>query len=422
MFSLKRPVVTMGILAGFMWSASGPLAADPKTGDHRPESGDRASARSGMLIPSEWATGSKVLGTEREKVGDINDLLVTRRNGRVAYALVGHGGVLGIGEKVIAVPYPAFGWDMDSHDFSLPVTKAQLAAAPTLEAGEWKTLSDSSRADTAFRYFNIPPERLDEITPDDARPIESRLASGDWPLLRVKEIRGNTLMSDDGRDLGKIDELVFDAGSGRVAFVVVTFGGTLGFGAEKALIPWTFFDVNKDGRLFATNLDKEKILSAPRLTSNNWSDLRDRTLGARVYNHFGVSAPWILRTTEEPGALGTQGSPTMRYDRAYLSGSDKRLSGEIVAIEELRPLSGAPEVTCVKVRTADNDTVKIHLAPRWYLDQQQQRFTTGDRVTINGRLVEVDGSRYIIASEVTKASGQPFTLRRTSGEPAWTWR
>jgi len=48
--------------------------------------------------------GTRVVSTNNESIGDINDVIVDR-NGQVMAVIVGVGGFLGIGEKDVAVPF-----------------------------------------------------------------------------------------------------------------------------------------------------------------------------------------------------------------------------------------------------------------------------------------------------------------------------
>jgi sporulation protein YlmC with PRC-barrel domain len=50
--------------------------------------------------------GTRVVSSNNESIGDINDVIVDR-NGQVMAAVVGVGGFLGIGEKDVAVPFNA---------------------------------------------------------------------------------------------------------------------------------------------------------------------------------------------------------------------------------------------------------------------------------------------------------------------------
>ena len=61
-------------------------------------------ARPVVLVPVRSLIGTSVRGSGDEKIGEVNELVLSRERGRIAFALVGHGGVMKISEKVTAVP------------------------------------------------------------------------------------------------------------------------------------------------------------------------------------------------------------------------------------------------------------------------------------------------------------------------------
>ena len=83
-----------------------------------------------------WSAKKQILGKSvynnvGEKVGDINDLIVTPDKA-VSYAIVGVGGFLGVGEHEIAVPVGQLKQQEDK--IVLPgATKDALKAAPKFE-------------------------------------------------------------------------------------------------------------------------------------------------------------------------------------------------------------------------------------------------------------------------------------------------
>lgn len=293
---MNRKIACFGI--GVLVCLSGTSMAAIEPPDNQPMrvgSPSRPADRSVMLIPSAWVVGVKVEGSDDKRIGEVNDLIVSRRSGRVHYALIGAGGVLGIGERNVPIPYMALRWNEADRHLEVPMTVDQMKQAPTLENKEWKALQERNRSEQFAGYYRIPMDRFEEVDRDYPWR-KSSLDESLWPLMKVSELKGKTLMGDDGREIGTVDELVFDAASGRMAFVVVKFGGTLGFGSDRVALPWGMFDVNKDGHLFATSLDKEKVLAAPRLTEKNWGEFKDPRYGAKVYSHFGVRAGWIENT------------------------------------------------------------------------------------------------------------------------------
>src|SRR5947199_108532 len=56
-------------------------------------------------------------------------------------------------------------------------------------------------------------------------------------VLRTKEIYSDRVRNAAGEDLGKIEELVIDVNTGRVAYAVLSFGGVLKMGNKLFAIP-----------------------------------------------------------------------------------------------------------------------------------------------------------------------------------------
>jgi sporulation protein YlmC with PRC-barrel domain len=83
-----------------------------------------------------WSAKKSILGKDvyndaGDKIGDINDLIVTPDRS-LSYAIVGVGGFLGMGEHNVAVPVSKFKQQMGK--ITLPgVTKDDLKAAPKFE-------------------------------------------------------------------------------------------------------------------------------------------------------------------------------------------------------------------------------------------------------------------------------------------------
>jgi hypothetical protein len=79
--------------------------------------------------------GKTVYSTNKENVGDINDLLVGT-NGQVKAAVIGVGGFLGMGEKDVAVPLDKLSMTKDQNGMdylTITSTRADLEAAPAFD-------------------------------------------------------------------------------------------------------------------------------------------------------------------------------------------------------------------------------------------------------------------------------------------------
>ncbi len=117
---------------------------------------------------SEWLArvflGADVQNVAGEKIGDINDL-VFDRSGRISTVVLGVGGLLGIGEKNVAVPFSALTYTVGKDGARIIVvalSKDALKMAPPFKAIE-KTSMDAVK-DKAVELKDQAAKKIDEMT------------------------------------------------------------------------------------------------------------------------------------------------------------------------------------------------------------------------------------------------------------------
>lgn len=106
---------------------------------------------------------SKIMGVNlkngaNEGLGEVEELLMDR-NDRIAFAIVGRGGVLDIGESYVPVPWSKVRLNVDREDGSitamLAATPDQLKKAPLVDGENYETLLGPGFAEQVHRYFGV---------------------------------------------------------------------------------------------------------------------------------------------------------------------------------------------------------------------------------------------------------------------------
>jgi sporulation protein YlmC with PRC-barrel domain len=99
--------LTAGVAASALL-ATVAFAQTPTTTTNRADTSSAASAASGTSFQGDWraskVVGLKVYNDDNSSIGSINDLL-TDRSGNIKAVVIGVGGVLGVGEQLVAVPF-----------------------------------------------------------------------------------------------------------------------------------------------------------------------------------------------------------------------------------------------------------------------------------------------------------------------------
>jgi sporulation protein YlmC with PRC-barrel domain len=101
--------------------------------------------------------GETVVNNQGDTVGEIEEIMLDVRSGRIAYAVMSVGGFLGIGEKYFAIPWRAFTMDTDNHRFILDVDKQRLENAPGFDKDHWPAMADQAWATQVHTYYSTRP-------------------------------------------------------------------------------------------------------------------------------------------------------------------------------------------------------------------------------------------------------------------------
>jgi sporulation protein YlmC with PRC-barrel domain len=101
----------------------------------------QVSAQTGVTPLEGWQRSSQITGMtvtnpQGEKLGKIGDLLIDQ-SGALKYAILSHGGLLGIGDKLIPIPWRALKLDKEKSALVVNVDKAALEKAPSFDPKEW---------------------------------------------------------------------------------------------------------------------------------------------------------------------------------------------------------------------------------------------------------------------------------------------
>ena len=111
-------------------------------------------------------------------------------------------------------------------------------------------------------------------------------------VLAKKTVIGSKVVNAQHEDLGKIEDLVLDAGAGRIAYAVLSFGGFLGMGDKYFAIPWNALRFNLSEKHAVLNLDKKLLENAPGFDKDNWPNMADSTWATSIYKHYGYTPYW----------------------------------------------------------------------------------------------------------------------------------
>jgi sporulation protein YlmC with PRC-barrel domain len=96
------------------------------------------------LMGADTLIGNDVVNHMDEDLGDIKEIMLDMKSGKIAYAVLSFGGFMGMGDKLFAIPWDALMLDTQNKCFVLNVAKERLEAAPGFNREDWPDMNDPS--------------------------------------------------------------------------------------------------------------------------------------------------------------------------------------------------------------------------------------------------------------------------------------
>jgi sporulation protein YlmC with PRC-barrel domain len=242
--------------------------------------------------------GTKVISTQGEKLGRIEDVVI-HPNGDVGYAVLSFGGVMGLGDKYFAIPWSVLRTDSlvvrgteksKERALVLPLDKERLKKAPGFDKAHWPNLVNADWAAEVDTFYREGRENETE------RPVEAG-APAAGPIWRASDLEGFDVTTPAGEKLGDIHELAFDP-SGHVCYAVLSIGGFLGIGRHLVAVPWDALkssaDPREEKRAITLSATKDRLEKAPPFVDD--PDQRGKMCETayieRIYQYFSARPYW----------------------------------------------------------------------------------------------------------------------------------
>ena len=115
------------------------------------ESGYTTAIRATRVI------GTKVKDNGGNVIGKIEDLILDKTENAIMFAVVGFGGMLGMGEKFHPVPWSVLDFDPEFDAYVVPLGKEELEAAPADSIKELTKNDGAGIRDKAYDYYKTQP-------------------------------------------------------------------------------------------------------------------------------------------------------------------------------------------------------------------------------------------------------------------------
>lgn len=128
---------------------------------HKESAGRAQEANQAM---QQVSRASKIIGTDvknptGDNLGNIKELVLDPDSGHVVYAVLSFGGVLGVGDKLFAVPWKALHWRRDKEYYLLDAGTNTLTNAPGFDKNHWPDSSNKweQTREEVYQFYHVTP-------------------------------------------------------------------------------------------------------------------------------------------------------------------------------------------------------------------------------------------------------------------------
>jgi hypothetical protein len=110
-----------------------------------------------ILIGSDKVEGTPVYRANGDHVGQIERVMIDKRSGKVAYAVMSFGGFMGIGEDHYPLPWQLLTYNPTLGGYEVNIGEEQLAGAPKFSKNQGWDWTSPAGGKRVFDHYGLPP-------------------------------------------------------------------------------------------------------------------------------------------------------------------------------------------------------------------------------------------------------------------------
>lgn len=285
-------------------------------------SSSQTTAQSAANVRASKVVGTTVNDAQGESLGEIEDLAVCPKTGKVTHAVVGAGGILGMGETKHVVPWQAFrvslhapagtqpdqttaAGRLEKPQITLNVSKDRLQNAPKFEKADWAKFENEQWVKQIDSYYNVTSTDTDDATQSgqsgSTQPYGSTQQSGSTTQSRstqqsgtmaqsgqtgstaqsgkvtvqkASELVGMNVRNNSGNEIGECEDIVFNSKTGRIQYVALSFD-ELGTGDKYYALPFNSVAFSHEAndpnnRFILCNVSQTELARHQGFSENDW--------------------------------------------------------------------------------------------------------------------------------------------------------
>lgn len=200
--------------------------------------------------------------------------------------------------------------------------------------------------------------------------------------VRVSDILGGPVRDTFDQKVGTVKDVAVDLENGRVAEVVVSWGGFLGVNNKWVAVIPQEFTVEPEGRTLHANMDMKSLRNAPAVDIAAWKDSMEQSRVEQVYRYYSATPYFFPHDGAAP--------VTVRFDHLLRGG---QLIGTEVVIGSGQKIGKVGDIV---VDLPDGRVVEVIIDSRHYPGTHEELSAVPPEV------LHYDSDRAVVKLDATK--------------------
>lgn len=109
------------------------------------------------LMTASTLEGNRLINLQEETLGVVKEIMLDVPRGRIAYVVMSSGGILGLGDKLFALPFSALTLDTDRKCFIVDAPKEKIENAPGFDKDRWPDAADMTWQRAVHSHYGRTP-------------------------------------------------------------------------------------------------------------------------------------------------------------------------------------------------------------------------------------------------------------------------
>jgi len=111
-------------------------------------------------------------------------------------------------------------------------------------------------------------------------------------VMGASTLTGDAVVDPGGEPLGRIQEIMLDVPSGRIAYVVLCVPAPPAGDRKLFAVPWEALTLDSERQRFILSVDSKRLMQAPGFDPEHWPTMAQPTWAGTLYEFYGVEPYW----------------------------------------------------------------------------------------------------------------------------------